>query len=61
MQPRFKSVMNGQGVKHTRFPGKVASEFSADIIFSPYTAKTLYNDAESFIVLQLASVNHVQL
>jgi hypothetical protein len=36
MQPRFKSVMNGQGVKHTRLQGKVASEFSTYIVFPPY-------------------------
>jgi hypothetical protein len=37
MQPRFKSVMNGQGVKHTRLQGKVALEFSTYIVFPPYT------------------------
>ena len=41
MQPRFKSVMNGQGVKHTRLQGKVASEFSTYIVFPPYTILTL--------------------
>ena len=36
MQPRFKSEMNGQGVKHTRLQGKVASEFRTFIVFPPY-------------------------
>jgi hypothetical protein len=36
MQPRFNSEMSGQGTKHTRLQGKIASEFSTDIVFPPY-------------------------